>query len=143
MAKGKEGVSMNEVFEKIIKKLEELKKLYVDLQLSSKNNIEITAYAGKEQAIGIAIEYINEVAKEYVTDTNTGNNGWITCSERLPDVPEGTEDEDCPEFNVTIKGAKIATTLKCAPDGTWFDEYGNIYKVIAWQPLPEPYKKGE
>jgi len=58
-------------------------------------------------------------------------------------VPEGTEDADCPEFNVTIKGADKATTLKYSPDGTWFDDFGEVYNVEAWKPLPEPYKGGE
>ena len=71
------------------------------------------------------------------------NFNWIPVSERLPEVPEGTEDDDCPEFNVTIKGANKATTLKYAPDGTWFDDYGEVYKVMAWKPLPEAYKEGE
>lgn len=62
---------------------------------------------------------------------------------RLPEVPEGTDDLDCPEFNVTIKGADVATTLKCDPDGTWFDDDGYLYNVIAWQPLPEPYRPKE
>lgn len=64
---------------------------------------------------------------------------WIPVSEYLPEVPEGTDD-DCPEFNVTIKGADKATTLKYSPDGTWFDELGEVYQVVAWQSLPEPYK---
>ena len=71
------------------------------------------------------------------------DDGWIPVSERLPEVPEGTEDADCPEFNVTIRGAEKATTLKYAPDGTWFDDSGEVYKVVAWKPLPEPYKGGE
>lgn len=66
---------------------------------------------------------------------------WIPCSERLPEVPEGTDDDECPEFNVMIKGANRATTLRCAHDGTWFDEFGHVYPVIFWQPLPEPYKE--
>lgn len=65
---------------------------------------------------------------------------WIPVRECLPEVPEGTEDDDCPEFNVTIKGADKATTLKYAPDGTWFDDSGEVYKVVAWKSLPEPYK---
>lgn len=71
------------------------------------------------------------------------DNGWIPVSERLPEVPEGTEDVYCPEFNVTIKGASKATTLKYAPDGTWFDDSGEVYNVMAWQPLPEPYRPEE
>lgn len=65
---------------------------------------------------------------------------WIPVSEYLPKVPEGTEDDDCPEFIVTIKGADKATALKYAPDGTWFDNSGEVYKVVAWKPLPKPYK---
>ena len=67
-------------------------------------------------------------------------NEWIPCSERLPEVPEDTDDEDCPEFNVMIKGASIATTLKYSPDGAWFDDLGQVYEVIMWMPLPEPWK---
>lgn len=68
---------------------------------------------------------------------------WISVSEHLPVVPEGTEDDDCPEFNVTIKGANKATTLKYSPDGAWFDDSGEVYQVVAWQPLPEPYSPVE
>lgn len=75
-----------------------------------------------------------EIIRKYM------NDGWITVEERLPEVPEKTEDEECPEFNVMIKGATIPTTLKCSNDGTWFDDNGYCYSVIAWRPLPEPYK---
>lgn len=73
----------------------------------------------------------------------SGNDGWIPVDERLPEVQEGLADEYCPEFNVTIKGAERATTLKYSWDGTWFDDRGDIYDVIAWQPLPEGYKGGD
>lgn len=66
---------------------------------------------------------------------------WIPCSERMPEVPEGIEYDDCPEFNVTIKGAKEATTLRCNSEGTWFDDNGYVYPVIAWQLLPEAYNE--
>ena len=69
------------------------------------------------------------------------NDGWIPVEERLPEVPDDMEDEYCPEFNVTIKGASRATTLKYSPDGAWFDDSGQVYVVIAWRPLPDLYKK--
>ena len=112
---------MQEVFEKIIGKLELDEKHTFDGCINKR----------------FAIEIVNQAAAEY-------NNGWIPCSERLPDVPEGIEDDECPEFNVTIKGADQAATLKCASDGTWFDDLGYTYDVIAWQPLPDPHQpKGE
>ncbi len=87
------------------------------------------------------LEYAKEIIRSHMGEVESDN--WIPVSEGLPEVPEGTEDDDCPEFNVTIKGADKATTLKYAPDGTWFDDSGEVYNVIAWQPLPEAYKGGE
>ena len=84
---------------------------------------------------------IEEIIRSHMDEV--ADDSWIPVSERLPEVPEGTEDDDCPEFNVMIKGADKATTLKYAPDGTWFDDFGEVYNVIAWQPLPEPYKGGK
>ena len=90
---------------------------------------------------------IEPVSKEFLKDCaktakryKRNNDGWIPVGERLPEVPEGLADEYCPEFNVTIKGAERTTTLKYSWDGTWFDDNGNVYNVIAWQPLPAPYK---
>lgn len=72
------------------------------------------------------------------------NDGWIPVEERLPEVDAGTEetieDDDCPEYIVTIRGASESTVLKYSPDGAWFDENGYVYDVIAWRPLPEPYR---
>ena len=65
------------------------------------------------------------------------NDGWIPSNKHLPKAPE-MEDE-YPEFNVMIEGAKTPTTLQYSHDGVWVDDYGNAYNVIAWQPLPEPY----
>lgn len=81
------------------------------------------------------------VLEEYLSSKKkNGNNGWIPVEDGLPEVREGLEDMYCPEFNVTIKGAEETTTLKYSWDGTWFDDNGNIYDVIAWRSLPEPYK---
>lgn len=66
---------------------------------------------------------------------------WIPCSERLPKVPDYIDDDDCPEFIVTL--APIVTILKCSSDGSWFDDFGERYKVIAWQYLPKPWEGEE
>lgn len=75
------------------------------------------------------------------------NDGWIPVEERLPevnaDIKEIIEDDDCPEYNVTIRGASESTTLKYSPDGTWFDDNGYVYDVIAWRPMPEVYRPAD
>ena len=90
---------------------------------------------------------INELAEEFANDTNVGANRWIPCSERLPNEEE-MKKAYCrntygSEFIVMVDGATKPTTLYRTLDGYWKDDSSNFYKVIAWQPLPAPYKEGE
>ena len=75
---------------------------------------------------------------------------WIPCSERLPNEKEAwafNEKEgihEPNEFIVQVKGAELPTVAFF--DGESFthryadDGYGFGDEIIAWQPLPEPYK---
>lgn len=73
------------------------------------------------------------------------SNGWIPTTERLPDQREFIESyvrsAYAAEFLVTIEGADKATTLYYSQTGVWFDEQGEPYKVVAWMPIPERYKR--
>ena len=76
-------------------------------------------------------------AVDDVTDTNVGNNGWIPCSERLPEYGEVVMCS-CTNNGITIscithKGVKPSKSVR----------FGQ-HSVIAWQPLPKPFQqKGE
>ena len=64
------------------------------------------------------------------------NNGWIPCSERLPEYGEVVMCS-CTNNGITIscithKGVKPSKSVR----------FGQ-HSVIAWQPLPQPYTKGE
>lgn len=90
-------------------------------------------------------KHIEELVGDFVVIPKTEvckhmDDGWIPVEERLPKVAGDIDDDNCPEFNVTIDGADKATTLKCSSDGTFFDDNGYVYPVIAWRPLPEPYR---
>lgn len=120
---------MNEVFEKIKQKLEELPFGFMTF--------------GGDMVIGLsdAIEIVDQVAEEY-------NNGWIPCSERLPSAEETwnyVEEDDVyepNEFIVMINGATLPTVLFYdSISNEWTDGDDEVYKVIAWQPLPAPPKK--
>lgn len=106
------------------------------LEFVDKHSKPINELYEKSYSLEDLKEYIPDFLKQY-------KGGWILCSELLPEVAEGTEDALCPEFNVIIKDSHEATTLKCDPEGTWFDDSGFVYRVTAWQPLPEPYEGGE
>ncbi len=115
--------------------LEEIKEILEDNKVSELNSdgtIDKCVIDAK-----LAWDYIKDIIRKHM------NDGWIPVEERLPevdaDIEETIEDDDCPEYNVTIRGALESTTLKYSPDGVWFDDNGNVYDVIAWRPLPERY----
>lgn len=94
----------------------------------------------KEMSEKKQMKYINMLLSSNVKlqnriDKLKRNNGWILTKDKLPSVPV---EKDSREFIVMIDGAKEATTLLYCHDGTWLDDNGIAYKVVAWQPLPEP-----
>ena len=131
---------MQEVFSKIIEKLEEensrLKRLRNNCIALSDS--EVSAIENK--AYNFSIEIVKQEAEKFGTDTDVGSNGWIPCNERLP---EGRQDVLVCFDN--IDGCIIAWY---APNGrTWRNSStDNICKAepIAWMNLPSPYQpKGE
>lgn len=102
------------------------------------------------------LEMIEQIKDDLEQDEK--ENGWIPVSERLP--------EDEKEYLVTLEKVYgtpeklygIANYLKFGDAGYWnenkygyleWDKYSDghggtkMYKVIAWMPLPEPYKEVE
>ena len=95
--------------------------------------------------INRAYSIVNEVAEEFEADTNVGTNGWIPCSERLPEIDGNTSD----------------IVLVCGSNGFqymafWCDDLKWRFcecemaknpilwtEIVAWQPLPEPFKESD
>ena len=126
-----------------------------DRLIQLKNEVENTgngAYFSKNN--------ISKIVELLFTDLEQDEkeNGWIPVSERLP--------EDEKEYLVTLEKVYgtpeklygIANYLKFGDAGYWnekkygyleWDKYSDghggtkMYKVIAWMPLPEPYKEDE
>lgn len=120
---------MNEFIEKLIGRLEEEKK-YCSYHPHT-----------RDEAINKAIEIVNQLAQEF-------NNGWIPCSERLPE----NEDEVLCWYEYRIMQGTCEGEMKQTYGiGYYFNHFkrwggevncGRDCKVIAWQPLPQPYKEG-
>ena len=127
---------MKEAFEKILERLdEELKKSeekyhrYLDdgnlSCMFDRSDIE----EKRVDTIKEMLEIVQEVAEEY-------NGGWIACSERLPKYGEVVMCS-CTNSGITIscithKGVKPSKSVR----------FGQ-HSVIAWQPLPKPFQKGD
>lgn len=73
---------MQEVFEKIIERLKTLSD-YEPIEYDCND----TACVDEQRFIATddAIEIVKQEAEKFGTDTNVGSNGWIPCSERLPE----------------------------------------------------------
>ena len=130
---------MNKEFEEIIEKQKELFQdlnvievlSHIDFDSTTQNSLENFLKAITNEVI----EIVKQEAEQY-------NNGWIPCSEKLPDVRQ--------DVLVTVKytgfmgmhGYWIKTGHMEAENDWWGDCAGG--EVIAWQPLPQLYQpKGE
>ena len=125
---------MKEFIDKLIERLEEEPVLSINMgkdYLISGNAIP------KERVLEIVIE----LAEEYkVSEMQTG---WIPCSERLPEEAACYLVAWMDERNRPIPFYEIVEFDSV----DWCEGYipqaeGN-YRILAWQPLPAPYMKGE
>ena len=88
-----------------------------------------------------------KVIKETVKEIEENHNGWISCSEQLPEEAFGclVTIMDC-EPSTQTDFENILPYFVGYDGETWNDADGKEipFEVIAWMPLPEPYQpKGE
>lgn len=108
---------MQEVFENIIEKLDEL----IDCN-------PIDGYEkGKNCAVSEAIEIVEQEAEQY-------NNGWIPCSERLPETSG---------FYLVSTVTGVVGSVSYYIEQESRVMHTSLGTAIAWQPLPEPYRTKE
>lgn len=138
---------MKEFVEKLIARLEEEK---------AKGFYDSDSVIGEKNVWAKSIEIVNKLAEEYnkefafvlsETETKelariaremrhmkvipvTNNNGWIPCSERLPE--EGKKVLTCTE------DGWISVNINMPYNGRKNDFQCGYY--VAWMPLPEPFK---
>lgn len=140
---------MKEFVEKLIGRLEEEHEKCIN---------RYGVVGGNAPAIEVkqCIEIVNQFAEEYkekdcskcsrrswyqigYADAEK-NNGWIPCSERLPD------DFMSMEYLTTVKGHFYSeVNYYCVANHKWYSNERTTkeVKVIAWMPLPASFKKGE
>ena len=113
---------MNKAFDKIIEKLEEEK---------VKGIYDSSSIIGEKNVWDKAIEIVKQEAEQY-------NNGWIPCSDRLPEVSG--------EYYTYVyyDGHYMYSVDEIDCDGMvkrW--NYVSDYKVVAWKPIEQYQPKGE
>lgn len=119
---------MNEVFEKILER--------IDSYIEDAKSEGDFSYIKPFEIAKIAVQ---EVEREY-------NGGWISCSERLPEEAFGclVTVMDC-EPSTQTDFENILPYFVGYDGETWNNADGKEipFEVIAWIPLPKPYKESD
>ncbi len=100
---------------------------------------DVPIYLGDAEVDGyVRASRIEEIIRSHmndVTDTNVGSkSGWIPYTEQNTPSKDGIYLVTCDDIEYPVKRIRFK-------GGLWYWTYG-IYdgKILAWQPLPEPYK---
>lgn len=130
------GADMQEIFEKIKERLEE--------KAFDLNRFYCYYNEGFNVGLKNAIEIVNQVAEEYSnSEIPNMSDGWIPCSEEKSPLYKRVL------ISVDVDGEMEIGIAERNGDFEWLvDEFYSYTeadgRVIAWQPLPEPYQpKGE
>lgn len=91
--------------------------------LTAHNDIEFC-----EEEEKLIIGFLKDTAESFMRENHSAQQ-WIPCSERLPER----------NGYYLVTGRQGAVNKRLYQDGYW---YGN-WAIIAWMPLPEPYKGDE
>ena len=128
------------VLEKILEELEERVNYRKRLVRYEKKNGTITDVARNQGALEelVIVEKIIRSHMNDVTDINVGSkSNWIPYTEQNTPSKDGIYLVTCDDIEYPVKRMRFKECL-------WYWTYG-IYdgKILAWQPLPEPYKGEE
>ena len=141
---------MNKAFEKILEFIDEQIKIEESIAKSKNEGHPITHQYGAN-CMNVIKKFVQEVAEEY-------NDCWIQVKTR-PMTEEEKEyyseylfegngliyecplPDDGQEVLITSNYGSVDKTTFYTDCGNYFENYEDYDEVIAWQPLPEPYKE--
>ena len=118
--------------------MQELEKILEEIELEKKRLVFYPDCSSAFSAVQIrTIEKIEQIICKYMSIRKHINDGWVSVEERLPEndgIYIATMDGE-------IVGQKIPFTgLAEFENGKWVDDEDDYNCVIAWRPLPEPYR---
>ena len=114
---------MKNVLEKILEEIEEA--TYQEDAPIYLGDMEVDGYVRESK--------VKEIIRSHMADVPDTDNGWIPYTEQNIPKKEGIYLVTCDDKEYPVKRMRFKENL-------WYWYYG-IYdgRILAWQPLPEPY----
>ena len=149
---------MQEVFKKIIMQLGIRAEKSEKKEMDAEHFEYAQMYKGERIAFGDAIEIVKQEAEKFGTDTNVGSNGWIPVSDHIPVPAKKLFGNKQKRTNVLVtlrNGLVKEMTFEFETNEFWEvgddnhiehwkeDAIDTDVEVIAWQPLPLPFRDKE
>ena len=109
-------------------------------------DLKIAGSMGKKregllEAENIIRKHLSTENAAEIKRSSRDNDGWIPVEERLPEDPKENpefEGKEIKLYLVTVKGAKYP--FRAMWNRKVFTDGWSKCNVIAWRPLPEPYR---
>ena len=138
---------MNKAFEKIIEKLEERTSFLSDCTKYGNKDAEQQKNSYSTMMMYEVADLVDDLIEIVKQEADLYNNGWIPCSERLPEESFGclVTVMDC-EPSTQTDFENILPYFVGYDGDSWNDADGEEipFEVLAWRKLPLPYQpKGE
>lgn len=130
--------------------MQELEKILEEIELEKKRLVFYPDCSSAFSAAQIrTIEKIEQIICKYMSNCKRMNDGWIPVQDKLPEddvdvliTYADIDDENYTDICITTYGYAYLGGNKL-DFKEWripFEYFRSNYKVIAWQPLPEPYR---
>lgn len=115
--------------------MQELKKILEEIELEKKR-ISLSRDCSNEYAVTeiSLLEKIEKIIRKHM------HGGWIPVDERLPEEPKENAVFDDKPLDLYLVDMGGSYPLRAFWNGKGFTDGWSVLEVIAWRPLPEPYR---
>ena len=120
--------------------MQELEKILEEIEAEHPYKVpgNYDSYSQYNEAWSDAIDRVRARLENFFKEKE--NDGWIPVEERLPEDPKENPVFDNKPLELYLVDIGGGYPLRAFWNGKQFTDGWSILKVIAWRPLPEPYR---
>lgn len=120
--------------------MKELEKILEEIEAEHPYKVpgNYDSYSQYNEAWSDAIDRVRARLENFFKEKE--NDGWISVEERLPEDPKENPVFDNKPLELYLVDIGGGYPLRAFWNGKQFTDGWSILKVIAWRPLPEPYR---